>query len=91
MATDTTTTSAITLRSPEPDQVAKFLDPLAIAFGEAWSPAEIENEVRHLEHDRMVGAFDGEQQVGCAGADSFRLTVPGGEVGTAGCFSRHRA
>ena len=32
----------------------------------------------------MVGAFDGEQQVGCAGAYTFRLTVPGGEVGAAG-------
>lgn len=78
-------TTAITLRSPEPDQVTAFLDPLALAFGEVLSPAEIENEARHLEHDRVVGAFDGDHQVGCAGAYTFRLSVPGGrEVGAAG-------
>lgn len=77
--------TAITLRSPEPDQVATFLYPLAPAFGEVLAPAEIENEVRHLEHDRVVGAFDGDHQVGCAGAYTFRLSVPGGrEVGAAG-------
>ena len=84
MATETTMTNAITLRSPEPDQVTEFLAPLAIAFGESLSPAELENEARHLEHDRTVGAFDGDKQVGCAGAYTFRLTVPGGEVGAAG-------
>ncbi len=32
----------------------------------------------------MIGAFDGAKRVGTAGAYTFRLTVPGGEVGAGG-------
>jgi len=77
-------TNPITLRSPAPDEVDRFLDPLGIAFGEVWSQDERDLEVKLLEADRVVGAFDGDKQVGSAGAFTFRLTVPGGEVGAAG-------
>ena len=74
----------ITLRSPGEGQVLDFLRPLALAFSEPLSEEELALEVKHLEADRVVGAFDGDQQVGTAGAYTFRLTVPGGEVGAAG-------
>jgi len=74
----------ITLRSPGEGEVLDFLSPLALAFSEPLSDEELANEVRHLEADRVVGAFDGDQQVGTAGAYTFRMTVPGGEVGAAG-------
>jgi predicted acetyltransferase len=79
------TKTAITLHTPTPDQVFDYLSPLAIAFGEVWTPDERDLEVKLLEADRMVGAFDGEAHVGCAAALTFRITVPGGrEVGAAG-------
>ncbi len=77
-------TNPITLRSPGEGEVGAFLAPAAIAFGEAVSDDQLAHDVRHLERDRAVGAFDGDQQVGCAAAYTFRVTVPGGEVGAAG-------
>ncbi len=74
----------ITLRSPSEDQVIDYLQPLGLAFSEQLPAEELELEAKGLEWDRVVGAFDGDQQVGTAGAYSFRLTVPGGEVGAAG-------
>lgn len=71
----------ITLRSPTPDEMIAFFRPLADAFGEAFPDAEIEYERELVEFDRSIGAFDGETRVGTASAHTFRLTVPGGEVG----------
>ena len=55
-----------------------------MAFGEGFTEAELENERRCIELDRIVGAFDGERRSACSGAYTFRLTTPGGEVGAAG-------
>lgn len=74
----------ITLRTPAPDEFPSFVAPLSIAFNEEISDAAIENDRKTIELDRIVGAFDGDKVVGCGGAYSFRLTVPGGEVGAAG-------
>ncbi|HEY6012913.1 MAG TPA: GNAT family N-acetyltransferase [Candidatus Limnocylindrales bacterium] len=74
----------ITLRTPTPDEFPRFVAPLSIAFNEEISDAAIENDRKTIELDRFVGAFDGDQVVGCGGAYTFRLTVPGGEVGAAG-------
>jgi len=60
------------------------MGPALAAFGEVFSEAEFEHERRLLEPDRLIGAVDGETWVGTGGAYSFRLTVPGGEVGAAG-------
>ncbi len=84
MPDDVVTPDPITLRSPGEGQVLEFLKPMPIAFGEAMSDDELQLEARHLERDRVVGAFDRAFQVGVAGAYTFRLTVPGGEVGAAG-------
>ncbi|MDO8485511.1 MAG: GNAT family N-acetyltransferase [Candidatus Limnocylindrales bacterium] len=74
----------IVLRSPTDAEFSRFVAPLSIAFGEEVSDAAIENDRRTIELDRFIGALDGDSVVGCAGAYTFRLTVPGGEVGAAG-------
>jgi predicted acetyltransferase len=74
----------ITLRTPTADEFPRFVAPLSIAFSEELSEAAIENDRQTIELDRFFGALDGEDVVGCGGAYSFRLTVPGGEVGAAG-------
>jgi predicted acetyltransferase len=74
----------IELRTPGDEQVIEFLKPLPLAFSEPVSDEEYALEAKSLEADRVVGAFEGNLQVGCAAALTFRLTVPGGEVGAAG-------
>lgn len=74
----------IVLRNPSDAEFASFVSVLAIAFNEEFTDAAIENDRRTIELDRFVGALDGDSVVGCGGAFSFRLTVPGGEVGAAG-------
>ena len=74
----------IVLRSPSDAEFARFIAPLSIAFNEEISDAAVEVDRKTMELDRFVGALDGEAVVGCAGAYSFRLTVPGGEVPAAG-------
>jgi predicted acetyltransferase len=56
-----------------------WYDHLLRAFGGVPEPAE-EREVSQAvtEYDRSIGAWDGAQCVGTAGAFDFRLTVPGG-------------
>jgi predicted acetyltransferase len=74
----------ITLRNPLSDELHDFWRPLADAFGESITPEEIEAERPLLDLERFIGAFDGDLRVGTAGAYTFRLTVPGGEVGAGG-------
>jgi len=74
----------IALRTPTDAEFRRFVAPLSIAFNRRMTDAEIENDRRTVELDRFIGALDGESVVGCGGAFSFRLTVPGGEVGAAG-------
>jgi predicted acetyltransferase len=74
----------IVLRTPSDAEFASFVAPLSIAFNEEISDAAIENDRRTMELDRFVGALDGEAVVGCGAAYTFRLTIPGGEVGAAG-------
>lgn len=74
----------IVLRTPTDEEFPRFIAPLSIAFGHRMSDAEIANDRRTIELDRFIGALQGESVVGCAGAYTFRLTVPGGEVGAAG-------
>jgi predicted acetyltransferase len=77
-------TDEITLRNPRPDELHEFWQPLADAFAESLTKEEIEAERPLLDFDRLIGAFDGAKRVGTAAAYTFRLTVPGGEVGAAG-------
>ncbi len=76
--------TGITLRNPTDETLPSFYAPIAIAFGEEFTPAEIDIERQLVELDRIFGAFDGDTQVGLSGTYTFRLTTPGGEVGAAG-------
>ena len=73
------------VRKIEPAQVPQFRMVLGTAFGDgepnpAWDPVW-ENV---FESDRMMAAFDDDLMVGTAGSFSFTMTVPGGELPTAG-------
>ena len=74
----------ITLRNPRPDDLREFWRPLSDAFAEPLNDDEIERERPLLDYSRFVGAYEGETQVGTAGAYTLRLTIPGGEVGASG-------
>ncbi|WP_460065670.1 GNAT family N-acetyltransferase [Streptomyces sp. YKOK-I1] len=64
------------LRSEDWD---RWYDVLLRAFGGAAEPAEERELWRRLTPcERSVGAWDGAEPVGTAGAFDFRLTVPGG-------------
>jgi len=74
----------IVLRNPTEAEFHRFFAPLSIAFNRRMTDDEIDNDRRTIELDRFIGALEGDSVVGCGGAHSFRLTVPGGEVGAAG-------
>jgi predicted acetyltransferase len=74
----------IRLRQPTADEVPTWILPAGEAFAEDVSPAQFEHERQEWELDRLIGAREGERWVGTGGGYSFRLTVPGGEVGAAG-------
>ncbi|MFF7866284.1 GNAT family N-acetyltransferase [Streptomyces qaidamensis] len=78
MATDATG-SAPGLRVLRRDDWDKWYDTLIRGFGgvpESTEERELWNSLTEL--DRSLGAWDGDECVGTAGAFSFRLTVPGG-------------
>ena len=74
----------IQLRQPGPDDLRAWARPVVVAFGETYADAEFEHDREVWEVDRLIGARDGDAWVGGGAAYSFRLTVPGGEVGAAG-------
>jgi predicted acetyltransferase len=77
-------TASFPIRMATADSVKAFVAPLMTAFGEEFTEAEFEDWRRTIEPDRLIAAFDGETPIGAAAAYTFRLTVPGGEVGAAG-------
>ncbi len=74
----------VELRRATTAELRLFLSPVLRAFAEEFNDAEFEAEAHTFEADRTVGAFEGGDVVGCAGAYSFRLAVPGGDVPAAG-------
>ena len=75
---------AYPIRTATADTLREFVRPLEAAFAEPWSEVEFRDFLPTAEPDRVIAAFDGEVPVGTAGAYTFRLTVPGGEVDAAG-------
>jgi len=53
-------------------------------FGQEQSAEDAERLTQWLELERMHAAFDGARAVGGAGAFSYRMSVPGGDVPAAG-------
>jgi predicted acetyltransferase len=73
-------------RAIQPDELDAFQLSLAYAFSEpAPDEDEVRSEQRRLEPDRCFAAFEEGRVVGCAGAFTWKTSVPGGAaVGTAG-------
>lgn len=73
------------IRTIDPKELERFRKTLGAAFGDDelrpdWDP--VWDNV--FERDRMIAAFDDDLVVGTAGNLSFTMTVPGGELPTAG-------
>ncbi|MBI4260707.1 MAG: GNAT family N-acetyltransferase [Actinobacteria bacterium] len=66
------------------EEFERFFRAGEVAFGSHPIPEEVEADLGVFEADRSLAAFEGDRIVGTAGADSFRLTVPGAEVPAAG-------
>ena len=77
-------TDDITLRSPAPDGLRDWVQPLFDAFSEEFSELQFASGEPLHDATRLINAFDGERRIGSAGSFAFRLTVPGGEVGASG-------
>jgi predicted acetyltransferase len=72
------------LRAVDDSELDHFFRVLSRAFGEDIRPEEIAFERLTAEADRTIGAFDGDELVGTAGAFTFDLAVPGGRLPAAG-------
>jgi predicted acetyltransferase len=66
------------IRTIEADEFERFVTTVDRAFGSHPRPEEVAEWQRVNEPDRTLAAFDGDQMVGGAAADSFSVTVPGG-------------
>ncbi len=68
----------ITVRHTTPDDDAQLIRPIATAFGFDVSPERYERLKVIPELTLRLGAFDGDELVGCGGSWSFAMTTPGG-------------
>ena len=74
----------IVLRRATPETIRVALSPAEAAFGERWTDEWWSHRKDAWDVDRIVAAYEGPVAVACAGAETLRLTVPGGEVAAAG-------
>jgi predicted acetyltransferase len=75
------------MRAIRPDEFEKFAKATEVAFSSHSRAEELEAERLVFEPDRSLAVFDGEAIVATAAALSFRMTLPGGELPTAGVTS----
>jgi predicted acetyltransferase len=68
----------IEIRGIEAAELASLGTALFWAFGAHPTDEELEDELTVAEVDRLIGVVDAGRFVGCAGAYTFDLTVPGG-------------
>ena len=74
----------IEIRLVPPERHAEFTMPLRTAFGLRFDPDRAARMQRIPEVAHRIGAFDGDDLVGTAGAFDFAMTTPGGSVRMAG-------
>jgi predicted acetyltransferase len=72
------------ISSPTQEELPEFLRLVEATFGGEPHEEQIERWSRTHEPDRMLWVSDGDLKVAAAGAFSFRLTIPGGELPAAG-------
>jgi predicted acetyltransferase len=66
------------------EELRDALNVISHYFGSENQLEDAERFAQWIELDRMLGAWDGERMVGGAGAFSYVMSVPGGEVAAAG-------
>jgi predicted acetyltransferase len=66
------------------EELRDALNVISHYFGSENQLEDAERFAQWIELDRMLGAWDGERIVGGAGAFSYVMSVPGGEVAAAG-------
>ncbi len=72
------------IRPIAPEEMRDFAKVWERAFNFDEKDEELELIAETFEFDRSMVALDGEEFVGTGGADSFRLTTPGGSVAAGG-------
>jgi predicted acetyltransferase len=66
------------------EELRSALDAISHYFGFENTPEDVERFAQWIELDRMHAAWDGDAAVGGAGAFSYRMSVPGGDVAAGG-------
>lgn len=74
----------ITVRPIEEREIKDFFSIAEQVFGHELRDDDLTRYSRIHEIDRSIAAVEGDVIIGTTGAFSFRMTVPGGEVGAAG-------
>jgi predicted acetyltransferase len=72
------------LSSPTQEEMPEFIRLVEAAFGHEPQEEEIERWSRTLEPERMLWVSDGDLKVATAGAFTFSVSIPGGELPAAG-------
>lgn len=73
-----------TIRTGTPDDFTRMVAHFDLVFGEAPNDEGLDNFKQWLEFDRVILAEDAAELVGTAGANTYQVTVPGGETVAAG-------
>jgi predicted acetyltransferase len=66
------------------EEVRDVVDAISHYFGEDNDLESIERFTKRMEIDRVHAAWDGDRIIGGAGAYSYRMSIPGGAIPTAG-------
>jgi predicted acetyltransferase len=72
------------LRPILPEEHRAFVEARASAFGVTFRPEELERTERYADLSRTIAAWEGDQVVATAGAWTFSVSVPGGDLACAG-------
>jgi predicted acetyltransferase len=74
----------VEIRNPSTDELRAAMEATHVTFAEALSDEHFERHRKMLPLDRFYAAYDDGLPVGTAADYEFRLTIPGGELATAG-------
>jgi predicted acetyltransferase len=74
----------IEIRHPTEDELRAAMEATHVSFAEALSDDHFERNKKMLPLERFYGAYDDGLPVGTAADYEFRMTIPGGELPTAG-------
>jgi predicted acetyltransferase len=76
---------AIEIRSPESaDELRRAMTAGSTGFGEELTDEDFQRQSKTLPLDRFLGAYDNGTPVGTSASHAFTMTIPGGELPTAG-------